>query len=101
MRFVIEGEWTGYTRAQTHVVHRTVTTMRHVAEWFQEHRIISFTDGTSLHISVRKAEPRERVKEIHGYDELLDNCRMEKVDSVNALVDRRKAREAARGSVKV
>lgn len=95
MRYVIEGEWSGYTRAQTKIVHREVTTLKYIAEWFEKNRCISFSDGTSLHLSVREAKPRERVPEIHGYDQLLDDCRRENVDSVNALVDRRKAKTLA------
>lgn len=90
MRYVIEGEWTGYVSSQARICHRTVTKLRHVAEWVRKTHSITFTDGTSLLLSVREAKPREKVKEMHQYDDLLDQCRTAGVTSVQALIDRRK-----------
>lgn len=85
MRYVIEGEWGGYVSSQQRVVHRRVTTRKDIVEWAQKVRAIRFTDGTSLYVTVRQCKPREKVKEIRGYDTLLFECRMYKVDSVDAL----------------
>lgn len=68
-RYILEGEWTGYTSAQRHIVHREVMT-----EWRASKfacRAIVYTDGTSLILHLRKAEPRERVQAINGYGSLI------------------------------
>jgi hypothetical protein len=73
-RFVVEAEWSGYSRSQQHVVHRTVETLfRSGYEALSHH---TFGDGTSLCISVRDAKPRERVQEIKGYSSLLRDAAM-------------------------
>jgi hypothetical protein len=70
-RFVIEGTWTGYMSAQQRICHREVTTDKKlVGRLLQLHKIV-YTDGTSLLIHVRHAEPRERIKEILGYRSLI------------------------------
>lgn len=68
-RFVVEGEWSGYTSAQQRVVHRTVET--YWRDGYERIRSHNFSDGTYLAVRVRDALPRERVVEIHGYDKLL------------------------------
>lgn len=35
---------------------------------------IGFTDGTHMSVEVRPAKPREKVREMHGYDSLLDKA---------------------------
>ena len=101
MRYVIEGEWSGYSSHQQHVVHRTVTDRKDIADWAKAARFIAYTDGTKLYLTVRECKPREKVREIHGYDDLIDECRMEKVNSVEALVKIRKEREVARAATQV
>ena len=80
-RFILEGEWSGYHSGQARVVHRTI----------EKHgdfpHAIRYTDGTCLYLTTRPALPRERVKEIHGYDSLIKDCVRLGVDSVTALYD--------------
>ena len=68
-RFVVEAEWSGYTSAQRHVVHRTVETL--FRRGWDNMPLHVFGDGTSLHVTIRDAKPREKVKEIHGYTAML------------------------------
>lgn len=86
-RFVVEGEWTGYTSAQRRVVHRTVETL--FRSGYEKLRRQAFGDGTSLIVSVRDAEPRERVEEIHGYDSLLREAAMRLWSKQKPTADRR------------
>lgn len=95
MRWIIEGEWTGYRSSQQHIVHRTVTSRKDIADWVAATHAIRFTDGTSLLLTVRPTKRRERVKQIiHGYDELLNDCRHYRVTSVDALGPAREAAKA-------
>jgi len=86
-RFIIEGEWSGYRSSQQRVVHRTVHGggYKKLREWAEKTHAISYTDGTQLYISVRDCKPREKVKEIHGYDSLIKECAYHDVNSVAAL----------------
>jgi len=95
MRYVIEGEWSGYTSSQQRVCHRRVTEKQYVADWIKETPCIRFTDGTSLYLTVRPCTFREKVKEIRGYDSLLDDCRYYKCNDVSKLADAKKARQCA------
>lgn len=70
MRYVVEGEWTGYTSGQRKIVHREVITKKR-AERLKRLHAVDYTDGTSLLVFVREAKPREQVQEIHGYTSLL------------------------------
>lgn len=49
-RFIIEGEWSGYTRAQQHVVHRIVypASRKQLRAWAAATYGIRLTDGTML-----------------------------------------------------
>ena len=90
MRFIIEGEWTGYTSAQRRVVHRTVHDQRREGElwdWARRGLGIRYTDGTSLDLRVRECTPRERVKEVHGYDSLIRDCARFGVYSVHDVCE--------------
>lgn len=87
-RFVLEGEWTGYYARQRKVVHRTITTR---PEKYEKLGCITYTDGTGLVLTVRACEPREKVKEIHGYDSLIADCLFYGVDRVDLLPARRGA----------
>jgi glutamate racemase len=94
-RFIIEGEWSGYRSGPQRIVHRTVhkAAFKRLREWAENTKAIYYTDGTCLRLSVRDCQPRERVQEIHGYDELILGCAHYGVASVDDL---RKAKEAAK-----
>lgn len=68
-RYIIEGTWSGYRSSQSRVCHRTVTTR---PDQYKGLHTVAFTDGTTMNITLRPCMLRERVKEIHGYDSLLD-----------------------------
>ncbi len=92
MRYVIEGTWSGFVSNQQHVCHRSVITKK-MAERIEKAGLssISFTDGTSLWLHVRKCLPRERVKENRSYSSLIDDCLFYGVDSVTGLQEKRSA----------
>ena len=92
-RFIIEGTWSGYTSAQSRVVHRTVhhAAFKRLRAWCEATHGIRYTDGTMLYLSVRDAKPRERVKEERGYASLIEECAHFGVDSVDALQLAKKA----------
>lgn len=69
-RFIIEGEWTGYTSAQRRVVHRSVVDDKFAAK-AKALKAIIYTDGTSLLVSIRKALPREKVRINDTYGALI------------------------------
>ena len=71
MRYILEGEWSGYTSAQRHVVHREVITSEKRAERLRQMHGIRYTDGTMLTLWLREARPREVVREINGYSSLI------------------------------
>ena len=95
-RFVIEGEWSGYRSSQQRVVHRTVHngSDKSLRDWAERTYGIRYTDGTLLYLSVRDCKPRERIKQIHGYDSLIRDCHSKNVDSVAALYAREVETEA-------
>ena len=73
-RFVVEGEWSGYTSGQRRVCHREIcTTFR---AQYEALKSLRFTDGTELYISVRDLKPRERIEEIKGYSSALSHAVM-------------------------
>jgi hypothetical protein len=86
-RFIIEGEWTGYTSSQQRVVHRKVypASRKKLRAWAEKTYCIRYTDGTALVLLVRDAKPRERVPEINGYDKLIEDCFYAGVSSVSEL----------------
>lgn len=69
-RYVLEGEWTGYTSAQRRVVHREIVIGPRV-ERLRKLHAIQFTDGTSLILHLREAYSREQVRRIDAYSELI------------------------------
>lgn len=71
MRYVLEGEWSGYTSAQRRVVHREVITSEKRAVRLRQVHGIRYTDGTMLTLWLREAKPRERVEEVAGYTSLI------------------------------
>ena len=79
-RYVLEGEWTGYTSAQRRVVHREVVDgrvsgKRRINRLRALHAIV-YTDGTSLNLSLRLAKPREKIVAILAYRELIREAEM-------------------------
>jgi|HubBroStandDraft_4_1064222.scaffolds.fasta_scaffold39605_6 hypothetical protein len=85
-RWILEGEWTGYTSAQRHVVHVQVFKGRpDLRAWLERNRAIRYTDGTSLILRVRDAKPREKVVEVVSYYSLIIDCFRHNVRSVDAL----------------
>ncbi len=70
MRYILEGEWSGYVASQRHIVHREIVSSKRAMR-LREMRGIRYTDGTMLILSLREAKTREQVKEIHGYDSLI------------------------------
>lgn len=67
-RHVLTATWRGYTARQDHVVHREVITR---PEDFDGFHGIEFTDNTMLILDVRPCKPREKIKELDGYRELV------------------------------
>lgn len=92
-RFVIEGEWTGYTAGQRRVVHRQVypVSRKHLREWAESAGAIRYTDGTLLLLRVRDCKPRERVEQIRAYSLLIEDCARLDVNRIDALVAARAA----------
>lgn len=90
VRMVLEGTWSGYRSSQEHVVHRTIASKRVVETVQNGLTSTAYSDGTSLYLSLREAKPRERIREIHGYDRLIDDCISYNVSSVDQLCERRK-----------
>ena len=70
MRYVVEGEWSGYTSGQRRIVHRELVAKKR-AERLKGLKAIYYTDGTCLLVSVREVMPRESVTEIRGYSSLI------------------------------
>jgi hypothetical protein len=91
-RFVIEGKWSGYLSSQQRIVHRRVfpASRKMLRAWAESTHAITYTDGTCLYITVRDCKPLERVQEIKGYDELIDDCVFHNVSSVAELQDKKK-----------
>jgi len=93
-RYIIEGEWSGYSSSQRRIVHRTVnnSSFKKLRAWVEKAGSILYTDGTSLFLSVRDCKPRERVKEINGYGALINDCAFYDCRSVADLQAKRKAK---------
>lgn len=70
MRYVLEGEWSGYRSSQQRIVHREVVTKTR-AEKLKGLDCIRYSDGTYLYVSVREAKPREKITPILGYTSLI------------------------------
>lgn len=89
----IEGEWSGYTSSQRHVVHREYATRDTFADEVRKLGYIRYTDGTSLILHVRKLEKgTKREKEISGYTSLIRECLAAGVHLVDDLPGVRKNR---------
>lgn len=95
-RWILEGEWIGYTSAQIRVVHREVISgFPKMRAAIAAAGSIIYMDGTRLQLSIRDAKPRERVQEISGYKSMIRDCVYYGVWSVAELQN---ARQAARRS---
>ncbi len=70
-RYIVECVWRGY-RGQLVPCHRVVIRYRKEIEALQKIKSVSFTDNTTMSVSVRPANLREKIREIRGYIELLD-----------------------------
>lgn len=70
-RYVLEGEWTGYTSAQRQIVHREVISDKRRADRLSKLHCIVYTDGTSLLLRLREAKPRENVEVKNSYGSLI------------------------------
>lgn len=68
--FILEGEWSGYTSAQRHIVHREVVSQKR-ADALRKIYGIRYTDGTMLFLSVRERKSRERVETKNSYGSLI------------------------------
>lgn len=88
-RFILEGTWTGYTSAQSRVCHREILTEKR-ADSLRSLRRIVFTDNTSLLISIREAQPREKIVPQNQYGELIRDAERHggSVVRVDDLVDK-------------
>lgn len=71
MRYVLEGEWSGYTSSQRRVVHREVITAPKRVARLQEMHGIRYTDGTMLTLWMREAKPREKIVPLNSYGSLI------------------------------
>ena len=95
MRYIIEGEWTGYRSSQQHVCHREVyKSNKKVSKYIEAvKRIFSipFSDGTSLLLSVREAKPREKVQEKLGYTTLIRDAVYKEMDKISGAAAPAKA----------
>ena len=85
-KFIIEGEWSGYTSSQRHTVHRTIHSDPELRAWAEKTHAIHYTDGTQLILSCRDVRIGEKIEEIHGYDVLIRDCKAQGVNSVSALL---------------
>ena len=69
--YTIEGEWSGYTSAQRHVVHREHTRSKTRVAQIRDLGRILFTDNTTLFLSVRDGKHGAAV---NGYGRLIADC---------------------------
>lgn len=105
MRYVIEGEWSGYHSGQRRIVHREVyQSYRKVSPFIESIRAIhaiGYDDGTSLFLTVREAKKREKVQLIHSYSELIRDAvhlgfmGFVTVDQIEKLKQERRSSHAA------
>ena len=72
-RYVLAGEWSGYSSSQRRVVHRETINERRRARYEGRGRLfaVRFTDGTILELSVRPVRRGEKVETLLGYGSLI------------------------------
>lgn len=95
-RYIIEGEWSGYRSGMERISHRTVhkANEKKLRAWAEKTHSIRYTDGTVLRLMVRDCLPREKVKVINGYMDLIKDCYFANVDSVAALCELKRKKSA-------
>lgn len=71
-RYVVECIWSGYRASQERPCHRMVID-RYLAARLQKIHTVMFTDNTTMSVKVRPCKPREKVQEIRGYRDLLND----------------------------
>lgn len=94
-RFVVECVWSGYQASQSRPCHRMVETRTYRVEALKKVSHVAFTDGTTMSVAVRPCFPREKVQEIRGYRDLLNEIIDKKLTgyvSVASLVEQREQR---------
>jgi hypothetical protein len=69
-RYILEGEWSGYTSSQQRIVHRETIGRARFERLKALHKIV-YTDGTALYVTVREAQPGERVMVRDSYGALI------------------------------
>lgn len=90
-RWLIEGTWRGYRSSQDRVVHRSITKDRKIAEQIGKQYGITYTDGTTLELTVRPLNKGERVKDLkNSYGSLICDCLRYDVWTVDGLVKAQK-----------
>jgi hypothetical protein len=79
------------------VVHREVVpaSNRKFLAWLQKTFCIRYTDGTTLELHLREANPRERVQVKDGYSSLIRDCFHYDVNSVDKLCDLKQEKRTA------
>ncbi len=94
-RYVLDGTWSGYLGGRDRIVHRTVISEKKALE-IRSAKLdsISFTDGTTLRLTVRESEPREHIREQDEYGRLINGCLQHGVRSVEALLRKEKGNAA-------
>ncbi|MGU3476447.1 hypothetical protein [Methylobacterium sp. D48H] len=72
-RYVLEGEWSGYSSSQRRVVHRETINERRRARYEGRAGLfaVRFTDGTLLELRVRPVRRGEKVETLLGYGSLI------------------------------
>ena len=85
MRYILEGEWSGYTSSQQHIVHRMVISEKKAREINEKLSFIRYTDGTCLYLRTRPCKSREKIRQINGYTSLIEKCLLYNVNSVSEL----------------
>lgn len=88
-RYILEGTWSGHTESQKRVVHRSVHPIKCklLRAWVERARHIIFSDNTLLILSIRECKPHERVDTLRSYNELITDCYIHNVNSVDRLAD--------------
>lgn len=75
--YILEGTWTGYTSAQTRIVHREVISdPKRIANLKTLHEIV-YTDGTALLLHLREEPQGDPVKKMDGYGSLIRQAEKE------------------------
>ena len=69
-RWIIEGQWSGYTSSQSHCCYRQIFDEKKAKAIESMHRIM-FSDGTCLYLSARPAKFREKIVEQKSYQRLV------------------------------